>query len=243
MNVELPQEMDTPYLDCSPERAYVKNRRRLLQVMLATMMPRVAIADGAGMRERSAPGREGSRRRVCLIANSTQWFFGGTLPGGIVEIGAVEVSGLNLTGRKLHRYINTEYEIDPEMFEHHGLSREILIGAPRFAEVAVEFACFIHGAELVMTEERERNWIDIELSRAAMPPAKALCRRSTYTFDWCREIYGSQSPAIVRAGLRKLHNISETQPIRTALERAQSLALAYIQLHKLELACKHLVTL
>lgn len=242
MNAEPPQEMETPYLDSSPEGAYVKNRRRLLQIVLATMMPRVAIADGAGMRERSTLGWEGSRRRVCLIANSTQWDFDETLPGGIVEIGAVEVSGLKLTGRKLHRNINTDYEIDPAMFEHHGLSREILIGAPRFAEVAGEFVCFIHGAELVMTDDRERNWIDIELSRVAMPPAKALCRRTTYTFDWYREIYGSQSPAIVRAGLRKFHNISEARPIRTALERAQSLALAYIQLHKLELARKNLVT-
>lgn len=235
MNVEPPQEMEAPYLDGFSERAWLKNRRRLLQVVLATLMPRLALADGGVMCTRSALGSKRSCRRVCLVANTTHWLVDGATPGGVVEIGAVELNGWKLTGRKLHTYINSNFEVDHALFEHHGLSRESLVGAPSFANFAFEFARFIRGAELVMTEERESNWVDTELSRLTMPPVKALCNSVTYTFDWYREIHGDQSPLSIRAGLRKIHNISELSPIPTALDGAMSLALAYIQLQRLAL--------
>lgn len=243
MNVEPPDELHTPYLDGSLDSTRFCNRRRLLQVMLTALMPRVAMAEDGSMCDRGALGMKRPSRRVCLTANSSRWHFNATSPGNIVEIGAVELNGLKLTGRKFHTYLSTDDEVEWAMFDEHGLSRESLIEAPRFAEVAAEFVCFIHGVELVVADEQDCNWVDAELSRLAMLPLKALCSSVTYTFDWYREIHSTQSPEIVRAGLRKLHNISHELPIQTTLEKARSLAWAYTQLHNIELARKHLVTI
>ena len=57
----------------------------------------------------------------------------------IIEIGAVEMVNLSLTGRCLHLYINPEREIDAGAKEIHGLSSELLADKPVFADIAAEF--------------------------------------------------------------------------------------------------------
>ena len=53
----------------------------------------------------------------------------------IIEIGAVEMVNLSVTGRSLHLYINPERDIDVGAQEIHGLSSEFLADKPVFADI------------------------------------------------------------------------------------------------------------
>ncbi|KMT63906.1 DNA polymerase III subunit epsilon [Catenovulum maritimum] len=68
----------------------------------------------------------------------------------IIEIGCVEIVNRRLTGNHYHVYIKPDREVDPEAFEVHGISDEMLADKPDFTVIAEEFIEFIRGAELVI---------------------------------------------------------------------------------------------
>jgi DNA polymerase-3 subunit epsilon len=83
----------------------------------------------------------------------------------IIEIGCIEMDNRRLTGRRFHRYINPDREIDNGAIEVHGITNEFLADKPRFGEVAKEFIEFIDGAELVIHNAAfDVGFIDHELS-------------------------------------------------------------------------------
>jgi len=68
----------------------------------------------------------------------------------IIEIGCVELLNRRLTGRRFHRYLNPERDIDEGALEVHGLTREQLAKEPTFAEVHAELLEFVRDAELII---------------------------------------------------------------------------------------------
>ena len=68
----------------------------------------------------------------------------------IIEIGAVEMIDRKLTGRRFHRYLNPERDIDDGALAVHGITREFLADKPVFLDVVDELLEFIEGAELVI---------------------------------------------------------------------------------------------
>ena len=68
----------------------------------------------------------------------------------VIEIGCLEIRDRRLTGQKFHRYLNPEREIDAGALEVHGISRDQLTDAPRFADIVVDFIEFVRGAELII---------------------------------------------------------------------------------------------
>src|SRR5260370_23577012 len=68
----------------------------------------------------------------------------------VIEIGCVEVFNRRLTGRRFHRYLNPERDIEEGAQAVHGLSREQLSKEPTFAQIHAEFLEFVQGAELVI---------------------------------------------------------------------------------------------
>ncbi len=68
----------------------------------------------------------------------------------IIEIGAVEMLNRRLTGNRFHQYLNPEREIDAGAIEVHGITNEMLVDKPRFADIAADFLAFVQGAELVI---------------------------------------------------------------------------------------------
>ncbi len=68
----------------------------------------------------------------------------------VIEIGAVELVDRRLTGRRFHRYLNPEREVDAGALQVHGLSNEFLADKPRFQDVVAEFMAFIEGAQLII---------------------------------------------------------------------------------------------
>lgn len=68
----------------------------------------------------------------------------------VIEIGCVEVMGRKLTGRRFHRYINPERDIDAGAAAVHGITREFLQDKPKFSDVVAEFLDFVSGGELII---------------------------------------------------------------------------------------------
>jgi len=84
----------------------------------------------------------------------------------IIEIGAVELIDRRLTGRRFHRYVNPEREIDAAALEVHGITLDFLADKPRFGEVAEEFLAFVDGAELIIHNAPfDISFINFELSQ------------------------------------------------------------------------------
>ena len=100
----------------------------------------------------------------------------------VIEIGCVELLNRRLTGRRFHRYLNPERDIDEGAQAVHGLSREQLSKEPTFAQIHAEFLEFVQGAELVIHNAPfDVAFLDAEFGRlgvAAAAPLKVadLCR-------------------------------------------------------------------
>lgn len=68
----------------------------------------------------------------------------------IIEIGCIELVDRRPSGRRFHKYLNPEREIDAGAIEIHGLTNEFLADKPLFADIVEEFLAFVAGAELVI---------------------------------------------------------------------------------------------
>jgi DNA polymerase-3 subunit epsilon len=68
----------------------------------------------------------------------------------IIEIGCLELVNRRLTGREFHRFLNPDRDIDEGAERVHGISRDDLETAPRFAEIVDDFLAFIKGAQLII---------------------------------------------------------------------------------------------
>ncbi|HWS68426.1 MAG TPA: DNA polymerase III subunit epsilon [Steroidobacteraceae bacterium] len=100
----------------------------------------------------------------------------------VIEIGCVELFNRRLTGRRFHRYLNPERDIDEGAQAVHGLSREQLSKEPTFAQVHAEFLEFVQGAELVIHNAPfDVAFLDAEFGRLGVAVAAPL-----KVADFCR---------------------------------------------------------
>ena len=100
----------------------------------------------------------------------------------VIEIGCVELFNRRLTGRRFHRYLNPERDIDEGAQAVHGLSREQLSKEPTFAQVHAEFLEFVQGAELLIHNAPfDVAFLDAEFGRLGAVVATPL-----KVADFCR---------------------------------------------------------
>ncbi len=86
----------------------------------------------------------------------------------IIEIGCVELINRRPSGRHFHRYLNPEREIEEGARAVHGITRERLLAAPKFAQIAGELFDFISGSELIIHNAPfDLAFIDMELALLA----------------------------------------------------------------------------
>lgn len=71
------------------------------------------------------------------------------MPDRIVEIGMVELMGLERTGRELHIYLNPERSVPEEVVRVHGLTRDFLERHKKFSVVVDEILDFVGDAPLI----------------------------------------------------------------------------------------------
>jgi DNA polymerase-3 subunit epsilon len=88
----------------------------------------------------------------------------------IIEICCLELVGHLPTGRVFHTLVHPEREIPEDALRIHGLSAEILSGAPVFSAIADDFLSFVAEAPLVIhNAEFDLKFLNFELSRAGKP--------------------------------------------------------------------------
>lgn len=84
----------------------------------------------------------------------------------VIEIGCVELYNRRPTGRRFHRYLNPDRDVDEGALAVHGLTRAELEREPRFAEIAAELLDFLAGAELIIHNAAfDVAFLDAELAR------------------------------------------------------------------------------
>ena len=108
----------------------------------------------------------------------------------IIEIGAVEIVSRRLTGKRFHRYVNPEREIDPGALEVHALTSEFLQDKPRFRELAAELLEFVRGAELIIHNAPfDVGFLDYELRLMDLQPISEHCPQITDTLRMARDFH------------------------------------------------------
>ena len=107
----------------------------------------------------------------------------------VIEIGCVELAGRRLSGRRFHKYLNPEREIDPGAQAVHGLTNEFLADKPKFAEVAAELLDFVQGAELVIHNAAfDMGFLNHELGLLGRDPLERICTGVVDTWRMAREL-------------------------------------------------------
>ncbi|HQR02516.1 MAG: DNA polymerase III subunit epsilon [Proteobacteria bacterium] len=107
----------------------------------------------------------------------------------VIEIGCVEMVGRKLTGRRFHRYINPQRDIDAGAQEVHGLTREFLADKPLFSAIADELEEFIAGTELIIHNASfDVGFLDHELGLLGRESIGKLCAGILDTLRMAREL-------------------------------------------------------
>ena len=83
----------------------------------------------------------------------------------IIEIAAIELNNLILTGKSFHSYINPERKIEEGAYKIHGISNDFLSDKPKFTEIADKFLDFIQDSILVIHNAK----FDISFIKYAKP--------------------------------------------------------------------------
>jgi len=147
----------------------------------------------------------------------------------IIEIGCIELVDRRPTGRRFHRYLNPERDIDEGALAVHGIARTDLEREPRFHDIADELLEFIAGAELVIhNAEFDVAFLDAELSR--MPGerrAVALYCQVLDSLALAREMHPGQRNSL--DALCKRYSVDNSRrELHGALLDAQLLAEVYL---------------
>ena len=146
----------------------------------------------------------------------------------IIEIGAVEMVNLSVTGRTLHLYINPERDIDVSAQDIHGLSSEFLADKPVFADILTEFTGFIKDDLLVIHNAPfDIGFLNAEFSRCGHPPLSM--ERVIDTLQLARQKYpGAQ--ASLDALCRRFDIDNSHRDLHGALIDADILATVFVEL-------------
>ena len=97
----------------------------------------------------------------------------------LVELAAVEIVGGRRTGVAFHTLLDPDAVVNPFAGAVHGLSRDDVRGAPRFAEVAPAFLAFLGDSPAVAHGAgSDRAMLDHDLvvaGRPPLPPGRLAC--------------------------------------------------------------------
>lgn len=148
----------------------------------------------------------------------------------IIEIGCLEMVNRQLTGNKLHLYLNPERSSDPDAVRIHGLTDEFLADKPKFAEVADELLGFLRGAELVIHNAAfDIGFMNAELRRLKHPPITDIVGGVRDTLLMARDLFPGKANSL-DALCKRLEVDNSGRTLHGALLDAELLAEVYIRL-------------
>lgn len=146
----------------------------------------------------------------------------------VIEIAAVEMLSRRLTGRRFHRYLNPDREIDEGALQVHGLTVEFLQDKPKFRDVVPELIEFLEGAELIMHNASfDVAFLDHEFGLAELQPLSEYCHSVTDTLKMAKELHpGKRNNLDVLCERYEVDNSRRT--LHGALLDAELLAEVYL---------------
>lgn len=147
----------------------------------------------------------------------------------IIEIGIVEMVDRRITGEHWHTRLDPERDIEAEAQQVHGISREDLAGAPRFAEVAAGLLEFVAGAEVIIHNAPfDLGFLDSELARLGRSPFSQHCGRVVDSLRLARS--KRSGPCSLDALCRHFQVDNSNRQLHGALLDAELLAQVYLRL-------------
>ena len=148
----------------------------------------------------------------------------------VIEVAAVEMVNRRLTGNHFHRYLNPDREIDAGAMQVHGITPEFLQDKPRFSDIALEFAEFIRGAELIIHNAPfDVGFLDTELRLADLNPLAHWCNEVTDTLVMAKALYPGQRNNL-DALCKRCGVDNATRTLHGALLDCELLAAVYLSL-------------
>lgn len=88
----------------------------------------------------------------------------------VIEVGLVEIVNGFRTGRHFHTYVQTERAIPPDATAIHGITDEMLVGAPVFAAIVPDMMEFIGDSPLIFHNAPfDMSFFDEEFGRLSLP--------------------------------------------------------------------------
>jgi DNA polymerase III subunit epsilon len=108
----------------------------------------------------------------------------------IIEIGGVELVGRKLTGQRFHRYINPKREIEAGAAAVHGITDDMLVDKPEFAEIADELVAFLRDGELVIHNAAfDIGFLNAEFGLLGRAPVEEFSASVVDTLKLAREMH------------------------------------------------------
>ncbi|WP_397533404.1 DNA polymerase III subunit epsilon [Roseateles sp.] len=148
----------------------------------------------------------------------------------IIEIGCLEMVNRQLTGNKLHLYLNPERPSDPDAIRIHGLTDEFLADKPKFAEIADELLEFLRDAELVIHNAAfDIGFMNAELKRLKRPPINDIVSGVRDTLLMARDLFPGKANSL-DALCKRLEVDNSSRTFHGALLDAELLAEVYVRL-------------
>lgn len=165
-------------------------------------------------------------RQIMLDTETTGLEF--RLGDRVIEIGCVEMIGRKLTGRRFHRYLNPEREVEAGALAVHGLTDEFLQDKPKFRDVVDEFLAFIRDGELVIHNAPfDVGFLDNELSLVGRPALHDLAAGVVDTLKMAKELHPGRRNSL--DALCERYQVNHTQrTLHGALLDAELLSEVYL---------------
>jgi DNA polymerase-3 subunit epsilon len=146
----------------------------------------------------------------------------------VIEIGCVEMVGRRFTGRRFHRYLNPEREVEAGALAVHGLSNEFLQDKPRFRDVADELAQFLRDAEVVIHNAPfDVGFLSHEFGLLDLPPLTELAAGIVDTLKMAKDLHPGRRNSL--DALCERYGVDHTRrTLHGALLDAELLAEVYL---------------
>jgi DNA polymerase-3 subunit epsilon len=165
-------------------------------------------------------------RQIMLDTETTGLEF--RLGDRVIEIGCVELLNRKLTGRRFHRYLNPEREVEAGALAVHGLSNEFLQDKPKFREIVAEFIDYIRDGELVIHNAPfDVGFLNNELSLLGLPLLQDVTAGVVDTLKMAKELHPGRRNSL--DALCERYQVNHAQrTLHGALLDAQLLSEVYL---------------
>jgi DNA polymerase III subunit epsilon len=165
-------------------------------------------------------------RQIFLDTETTGLEF--RLGDRVIEIGCVEMVSRKFTGRRFHRFVNPEREVEAGALAVHGLSNEFLQDKPKFPEMAGEFVEFIRDGQLIIHNAPfDVGFLNHELSLADLPPLEEITAEVLDTLKMAKDLHPGRRNSL--DALCERYQVNHSQrTLHGALLDAELLAEVYL---------------